>query len=120
MPHYLDGKCFRYTFIFKRENLSGELEEELLYYISEFQKEDKETKGMSMMHLHAYDEVLMIEEEDTRVAPVLILVFYGSDWMNFMESVLHFSETFPSSRLPREADVHYVLRDENQKFDDLK
>jgi hypothetical protein len=50
----------------------------------------------------------------------LILVFYGVDWLNFMESVLHFAETFPSSILPKEADVNFDLRDENRKFDDLR
>jgi hypothetical protein len=120
MPHYLDGKCFRYTFIFKKENLFGDLEEKLLNYIAEFQAEDEEFNGGTMMHLHVYQDVLIIEEEDTRISPVLILVFYGGDWMNFIESVLHFSEAFPSTLLPREQSYRYVLMDENQKFDDLK
>lgn len=120
MSHYLDGKCFRYTFIFRKEYLVDELGNDLKNYISDFQKEDEEFQGSSMMHLHKYEEVLILEEEDTRISPVLILVFYGSDWLNFMENILHFSETFPSYKLPREADYNYSLRDENQEFDDFK
>ncbi len=123
MTHYLDDNCFRYTFIFKVENLTEDLGKELQDYVSAYhaQVEDEHKGGVtSACNLHAYEDVLLIEEEDTRIAPVLIIVFYGCDWMNFIEDLLRFQEAFPSSKLPREADYNYVLRDEGKKFDDFK
>jgi hypothetical protein len=59
-------------FIFKKENITDDQEKALTDYISEYKKEEAESNGMSMVSLHVYDDVLIIEEEDTRIAPVLI------------------------------------------------
>lgn len=123
MAHYLDGRCFRYTFIFKKENVTEDIGRELQAYISTYHKqvEEEDMAGVtSACNLHAYEDVLIIEEEDTRIAPVLIIVFYGQDWMNFIQDLLTFQETFPSYKLPREADYNFVLRDESKVFDDFK
>lgn len=123
MAHPLDGNCYRYTFIFKKENMEGNLNKKFQDYISMYRMEveEQDRAGVtSGCNIHVYEDVLIIEDEHTRIAPVTILVFYGSDWTNFIDDLLAFQELFPTSVLPRENDYNFVLRDERRIFDDFK
>lgn len=123
MAHPFDGVCFRHTFIFKKENIEDNLNKKFQDYISIYRKEVEEQEKAGVIiggGIYVYEDVLMIEDEDTRIAPVTILVFYGSDWTNFIGDLLAFQELFPTSILPRENDYNFVLRDERRIFDDFK
>lgn len=126
MTHPLDGSGFRHTFLFKKADISQPWQAKLDEYFASYRSQIDEYEKADVIYANdffVYEDTLMIEDlEDgnTHIAPMLVVVFYGSDWTNFIEDILAFQELFPSRELPRQNDYNYVIRDERRTFDDFK
>jgi hypothetical protein len=123
MNHPLNGQCYRYSFIFSKSNLTEELTKEINDYLSVYCKEENEFERDGVItgcSFRAYETVFMEQEERIMVTPVYIIVFFGNDWINFIQDILDFAEVFPKSKIPREGSYSYTLKDENREFDDFK
>jgi hypothetical protein len=123
MSQLLKGKAYRYSFIYDKANLTVDLAKELYDYISAYQEEEERLHADSVSSgcsIYAYDDVIFIEEEETRVTPVYVVVLYGVDWQNFTNDLFSFHDTFPPSKIQREFNYSHLLKDESQHFDDFK
>lgn len=124
MAHYLDGKCFRYTFLVDKESLTDALAKELADYLKSIQNEEDELseKGVTTGgNVYYYDTTIFLKGDQTLVIPVIAVIFYGADWGNFIESLLQFHNTFFShGKAQRETDYAFSLKDEGRRFDDFK
>lgn len=75
--------------------------------------------GLYLNDLFAYNSSCILDYSESKLpSNIFAVVFYGSDWMSFINSVLDFNEAFPSSKISREEIYKYVLLDENGSLED--
>jgi hypothetical protein len=122
MAHYLHGQAYRHSFVFNRENLPANVIQEIEDYIAAYQKQEetfKEDRMTTTCNFYSYEKNILDDEGELRISLVYVVVLYSSDWLNFIEELLQFHDTFHPSRVPRASIYSYVLRDENREFDDF-
>lgn len=114
---------YRHSFIFLEKDLSPQLKTELKVYIRNYHEElegnDKD-EALSYNDLFTYSTSDTPDYSENKLPEkIFVVVFYGKDWMNFINAVLDFNQAFPKSKI-RTADIYkYTLLDENGSLEDM-